>query len=97
MGVTPSSARVIEDVDCALEALEIVFRANGAAFEGITGRNGHILNELGEGRGVSLVCAQTKVEGRSIPCSFDITRGISLVFTHSTADVQVMSDRPDTN
>ena len=96
MGGTPSSSRIIEDVDRALESLEIVFRANGAAFEGVTGRNGHILNELGEGRGVSWVGAQTKVEGCSIPCSFDITRGSSLVVTHRTADVQITSDIPDT-
>ena len=29
----------------------------------------------------------------SIPCSFDITRGSSLVVNHRTADVQLMSDR----
>ena len=39
---TPSSARIIEDVDLALKALEIVYRANGAIFEGLAGRNGHI-------------------------------------------------------
>ena len=31
MGVTTSSPRIIEDVDRALEALEIFFRTNGAA------------------------------------------------------------------
>ena len=31
---TPSSDRIIEDVDRALEALEIVFHTNGAAVEG---------------------------------------------------------------
>ena len=29
--VTPSSERIIEDVDLALKSLEIVYRANGAA------------------------------------------------------------------
>ena len=38
---TPSSARIIEDVDLALKALEIVYRANGAAVEGVADRNGH--------------------------------------------------------
>ena len=38
---TLSSARIIEDVDLALEALEIFYRANGAAVEGLVGRNGH--------------------------------------------------------
>ena len=32
----------------------------------------------------------------SILCSFDITRGSSLVFTHRTEDVRVTSDRPGT-
>ena len=36
-----SSARIIEDVDLALKALERVYRANGAAFEGVADRNGH--------------------------------------------------------
>ena len=29
----------------------------------------------------------------SIPCSFDITRGSSIVVTHRTADVRVTPDR----
>ena len=37
---TPSFARIIEDVDLALMALEIVYRANGAAVEGLADRNG---------------------------------------------------------
>ena len=32
---TPSSVRIIEDVDLALKSLEIVYRANGAAVEGL--------------------------------------------------------------
>ena len=32
----------------------------------------------------------------SIPASLDITRGSSLVVTHGTADVRVMSDRSGT-
>ena len=39
--VTPSSARIIEDIDLALKALEIVYRENGAAVEGLADRNGH--------------------------------------------------------
>ena len=41
MGGTASSARIIENVDRLLEALEIFFRANGAAFEGLSDKNGH--------------------------------------------------------
>ena len=46
---TPSSERIIQDVDLALKALEIVYRANGAAVEGLSDRNGHIRKVLGEG------------------------------------------------
>ena len=38
---TPSSARIIEDVDLALKALEIFYLANGASVEGLADRNGH--------------------------------------------------------
>ena len=49
MGGTPSSARIIEDVGRALEALLIVFRANDAAVEGLADRNGDRRKEVGEG------------------------------------------------
>ena len=45
----PSSARIIEDIDLALKALEIVYRTNGAAFEGLADRNGHRCKYVGEG------------------------------------------------
>ena len=35
---TPSSARIIEDVDLALKALEIVYLENGASVQGIADR-----------------------------------------------------------
>ena len=38
---TPSSARIIQYVDLALKALEIVYRTNGAAVEGLDDSNGH--------------------------------------------------------
>ena len=60
---TPSSARIIEDVYMALKALEIVYPANGAAFEGPADRNGHISKDVDEGKSVSWGCAQTKGEG----------------------------------
>ena len=41
MGGTPSSARIIQYVDLTLKALEIVYRTNGAAVEGLADRNGH--------------------------------------------------------
>ena len=44
---TPSSARIIEDVDMGLKVLEIVFHANGAAVEGLANRNKHRLKVVG--------------------------------------------------
>ena len=38
---TPSLARIIQDVDLELKALEIFYRANRAVVEGITDRSGH--------------------------------------------------------
>ena len=51
--VTPSSVRMIEDVDLVLKSLGIVYRENGAAVEGLADRNGHRRKDLGEGKSVS--------------------------------------------
>ena len=48
----------------ALKALEIVYRANGAAVEGLSDRNGHIHKVVGEGKSVSWGGARTKGKGR---------------------------------
>ena len=61
---TPSSARIIQDVDLALKALEIVYHANGAAVEELAGRNVHKRKEVGEGKCVSWGGAHTKGKGR---------------------------------
>ena len=61
---TPSSERIIQDVHLALKALEIVYRANGAAVEGLADRNGHIRKVVGEGKSFSRGGAQTKGKGR---------------------------------
>ena len=61
---TPSSVRILEDLDLALKALEIVYRANGAAVEGLADRNGHRKKEVGKGKSVSWGGARTKGEGR---------------------------------
>ena len=74
---TPSSERMIKDVDLALKVLEIVYRKNGAAVEGIADRNGHICKEVGEGKSVSWGGAQTKGEGREC----ELTKNI---FFHSS-------------
>ena len=61
---TPSLARIIQDVDLVLKTLEIVYRANGAAVEGVDDSNRHRRKVLGEGKSVSWGGAQTKGKGR---------------------------------
>ena len=60
---THSSERIIQDVDLALKALEIVYRANGYAVEGLADRNGHRRKMVGEGESVSWGGARTKGKG----------------------------------
>ena len=59
---TPSSVRMIKDVDLTSKAMEIVYRANGAAVEGIADRNGHRMKVVGKGESVSCGGARTKDE-----------------------------------
>ena len=73
---TPSLAQIIQDVDLALKALEIVYLENGAAVEGINDRNGHRRKVVGEGKIVSWGGARTKGKGRE--CKFAKT-----MFLHS--------------
>ena len=61
---TPSSARIIEDVDLALKPLEIVYLENGASVEGLADRNGHRRKVVGKGESVSWGGARTKGKGR---------------------------------
>ena len=61
---TPSPARIIQDVDLALKALEIVYRANEDEVEGVADRNGHRRKVVGEGESVSWGGARTKGKGR---------------------------------
>ena len=61
---TASSARIIEDVDLSLKALEIVYLANGASVEGLTDSNGHRRKVVGEGKSLSWGGARTKGKGR---------------------------------
>ena len=51
-------------MDIALEALEIIFRVNSAAVEGLSYISGHIRNLVGKGKRVSCGGARTKGEGR---------------------------------
>ena len=60
---TPSLARIIQDVDLALKALEIVYRENGAADEGLADRNGHRRKVVGQGKSVRCGGARNKGEG----------------------------------
>ena len=61
---TPSLARIIEDVDLALKALEIVYLENGAAVQGLADRNGHRRKVVGEGKSVSWGGARINCKGR---------------------------------
>ena len=61
---TPSSARIIQDVDLVLKTLEIVYCVNGAAVQGLADRNGHRRRVVGEGKSVIWGGARTKVKGR---------------------------------
>ena len=46
---TPSSERIIQEVDLALKELEIVYLANGATVEGLADRNGYRRKVVDEG------------------------------------------------
>ena len=60
----PYLAIIIEDVDLALKASEIVYLANGPEVEELADRNGHRRKVVGEGKSVSWVGARTKGKGR---------------------------------
>ena len=61
---TPSSARIIEDVDMGLKVLEFLYRTNGASAEGLADRNEHRHKVIGEGGSVSWGGARSKGKGR---------------------------------
>ena len=61
---TPCLARIIQDVDLALKALEIVYLENGDAVEGLADINGYRRKVVGKGKSVRCGGAQTKGEGR---------------------------------
>ena len=61
---TPSSTKMIKNVDLALKEFEIFYRTNGAAVEGLANRNGHRKKEVGEGENFSWGGTKTKGEVR---------------------------------
>ena len=69
---TPSLARIIQDVYMALKALEIFYRENGAAVEGLADRNGHRLEMVGEGKSFSWGGARNKGKGRECEITKDM-------------------------
>ena len=73
---TPSSARIIEDVDLALKALEVVYLTNGDSVEELTDRNGHRRKVVGERKSVSWGVARFKGKG----CECELTKKM---FFHS--------------
>ena len=76
---TLSPVRIIEDVDLALKALEIVYRENGAAVDGLADRNGHRRKDVGEGGSVSWGGARTKGKGREYKLTKNIFFHIDLL------------------
>ena len=69
---TPSSVRIIKSGDMALKSLEIVYRVNGAAVEGLADRNGHRSKLVGKGKSFSCGGARTKGEG----CECKLTKNM---------------------
>ena len=63
---TPSSVRIIEDVDLELKASEIVYWVNGAAVEGLADRNGH--RKKGVGKGKSVIWGGAQTIGKGCKC-----------------------------
>ena len=60
---TPCSARIIQDFDLALKALESVYCETGAAVDGLAYRNGHRRKVVGIGKSVRYGVARIKGEG----------------------------------
>ena len=60
----------MQDVNMELKALEIFYRANGAAVEGIADRNGHRRRVLGDGKKFSWIVARKKCKRQN----FDLTK-----------------------
>ena len=50
--VSQHRGKIIQDVDLALKALEIVYRENGAAVKGLSDRNVHRRKVVGKGKSV---------------------------------------------
>ena len=69
---TPSSSRIIQDVDLELKVLEILYRENGAAVEGLADTNGHRSKVVGKGKSVRCGGARTKGEG----CECEISKNM---------------------
>ena len=94
---TPSSARIIEDVDLALKALEIFYRANGAAFEGLADNNEHRRKVLGEGNSVSRGGARTKGKRRECKLTKNMFLNSDLLKLCLKKKYHITEFFPDTN
>ena len=84
----PYSGRIIEYVDLALKALEIVYRTNRAAVEGLADRNGHIQKVVGEGKSVSWGGAWREPTRRRGICT-----SVSLHQSKSLEDSRIIGNR----
>ena len=76
---TPSLARIIQDFDLGLKALEIVYRTNGAAVEGLADMNGHRGKVVDEAKSVNWGGERTKVKGRECKLTNKIFLHIDLL------------------
>ena len=71
---TPSSARIIEDMDLALKALEIVYLEKESSVEGLADRNGHIRKVVGEGK--TFIWGGARTKGKRREC--ELTKKVFL-------------------
>ena len=71
---TPSSARIIKDVDMVLKATKLFYRTNGAAVVGLAVRNVHRRKVVGKVNSVSWGILWTK--GKERKC--ELTKNMSL-------------------
>ena len=76
---TPSSARIIQDIDLALKTLEIVYRKNGVVVEGLADKNVHRWKLVGEGESVIWGGARTKGKGRDCKLTKNMFLNIDLL------------------
>ena len=94
---TPSSSRIIQDVDMALKALGIVYRENGATVKGVVDRNGHRYKVVGKGKIFSRGGAWTKSKGRECKLTKKMFLHIDMLKLCMKKNYNIIELLPDTN